>query len=76
MLFGPALRCQCCAEVRNNSVTDTCMHVILPENAKVDPSLYPHEYEVGCGLDHDNSREDRLALKIVKDSIKIVNGYF
>ena len=76
VLFGPALRCQCCAEVRNNSATDTCMHVILPENAKVDPNLPPHEYEVGCGLDHDNSREDRLALKIMKDSIKIVNGHF
>ena len=76
VLFGPALRCQCCAEVRNNSATDTCMHVILPENAKIDPSLPPHEYEVGCGLDHDNSREDRLALKIMKDSIKIVNGHF
>ena len=46
VLFGPALRCQCYAEVRNNSATDTCMHVILPENAKVDPSLPPHEYEV------------------------------
>ena len=76
MLFAPALRCQCCAEVGNDSATDTCMHVILPENAKVDPSLPPHEYEVGCGLDHDNSREDRLALKIMKDSIKIVSGHF
>ena len=52
------------------------MHVILPENAKVDPSLPPQEYKVGCGLDHDNSREDRLALKIMMDSIKIVNGHF
>ena len=60
----------------NNSVTDTCMHVILPENAKVDPNLPPHEYKVGCGLDHDNSREDRLAHKIMKDSIKIVNDHF
>ena len=76
VLFGPALRCQCCAEVGNDSATDTCMHVTLPENAKVDPSLPPHEYEVGCGLDHDNSREDRLALKIMKDSIKIVNCHF
>ena len=26
VLFGPAFRCQCYAEVGNDSVTDTCMH--------------------------------------------------
>ena len=76
VLFGPALCCQCFAEVGNNSVADTCMHVILPENAKIDPNLPPLEYEVGCGLNHDHSREDRLAHKIMKDLIKIVNGHF
>ena len=79
VLFGPALCCQGGAEVGNDKdVTHACtyMRVILPEIEKVDPNSTPHKYEVGCGLDHDNSREDRLAHKRMKDSIKIVKGYF
>ena len=76
VLFDPALCCQCYAEVENDSVTGTCMHVILPRNAKVDPNFPPHEYEASCGLDHNNSRQHCFAHKIMKSSIKIVNGHF
>ena len=76
VLFSPTILCQCCSDVGNDSDTDTFVRVILSENAKVDPNFPPHEYEINCGLDHDNSREDRLAHKIMKDSIKILRGHF
>ena len=51
-------------------VETTSIHVNLSENAKVELWFPPHEFEVGCGLGHDNFREGDLAHKIVKYLLK------
>ena len=51
-----------------------CLHVSSLNNDEL--CVSPYDNVISCGLDCDNSREDRLALEIMNKSVQLVNGHF
>ena len=72
VLFGPALTPTNHCENRCR----TCMHVSLPVDPVFNLDAPPHNHVISCGLEKYNSREDRLAHQVMKDSVRVVNGHF
>ena len=72
VLFGPTLTPTTHCENRCR----TCVHVSLPVDPVFDLDALPHDHVISCGLENDNSHEDRLAHQEMKDSVRIVDGHF
>ena len=51
-----------------------CMHVSSLNNDEL--YVLPYDNVISCGLECDNSSEDRLALEIMNKSVQLVNGHF
>ena len=51
-----------------------CLHVSSLNNDEL--CVSPYDNVISCGLECDNSREDRLALEIINKSVQLVNGHF
>ena len=68
-LFGPSV----------SSVNEeaSCMQVTVCENEGLEglPELAPHEATIPYELEGDSSREDRVANRIMKKSVQVVDGH-
>jgi len=62
------------AEITGDHDSAHCFNVLVPGFDMLESP--PHEFTQSCGLDESNSREDRISLQIMKDSIKQVDGHF
>ena len=51
-----------------------CLYVSSLSDDKL--CVSPYDNVISCGLECDNSREDRLALEIMNKSVQLVNGHF
>ena len=74
MLFGPALSSS--HESPNDSVSTVAFvnHCSLADELALE--FPPHRYTAECGIISDSSREDRVALDILNESVEFVDGHF
>ena len=54
----------------------SCMHVSTLHDEGVCLERAPHDFVLSCGLECDNSKEDRVAFELMQNSVKIVDGHF
>ena len=65
-LFGTAFS--------SSQENDYCFHVSTLTDRALTTS--PYDNVISCGLECDNSKEDRIALEQMERSVKLVNGHF
>ena len=65
-LFGTAFS--------SSQENDYCFHVSTLTDRAL--TISPYDSAISCGLECDNSKEDRIALEQMERSVKLVNGHF
>ena len=64
----------CFAEMNTNQNSVNCFDIMVPQREDLD--FPPHEFSQTCGLNEDNSREDKISFQIMKNSIQQIDGHF